>query len=238
MQRERRLSSKSVDARGVPAYGDRVKILHVHVPKTAGSNYRKEGDLGELFRVFCGCGDGTEVSSFRYKCDHLLLTPELREEYDFVFCCVRDPFERAVSLYNYFMDNCGRERRNFREELHKRMRGTSFEEFVRDWDKIWAIAPKSYRLHFDTQARLVMIDGEVAVDFIVRCESFWKDTKRLLKQLGIKCPAKECRKNASRWDRKTLADYYVDPETVRRIRERFAIDFEMFGYSTEVQNGA
>lgn len=131
----------------------------------------------------------------------------------FKFGFVRNPWERAVSLYE----------RGEGIQMHDRM---SFEEFI-DWMQFSSstcIHPPVHRHQFDW---FVDPSGNILVDFIGRFEDLRENWAFVCRRLGIHKPLPHANQNPRRT--KHYTEYYT-PRTRQIIAERFRVDIEYFGY--------
>ena len=131
----------------------------------------------------------------------------------FKFGFVRNPWDRAVSLYER------------REGLRLKSR-LSFEEFV-DWMKFASstcMHPVPHRYQLDW---FVSPHGDVLVDYIGKYETLEADWARISARLGITQKLPSLNVNPER--QRDYTRYYS--ERARKIvAERFAVDVEYFGY--------
>ena len=132
----------------------------------------------------------------------------------FKFGFVRNPWDRAVSLYER------------REGLQ--LRGAmSFERFV-EWMSFASstcIHPVPHRNQLDW---FVDSHGNVLADFIGRFENLSADWALVASRLGIKQPLPHANKNPRRIKPYT---HYYNQRTRDLIAERFRVDIENFGYT-------
>jgi len=132
----------------------------------------------------------------------------------FKFGFVRNPWDRAVSLYE----------RKEGLQLKSRM---NFEQFV-EWMQLASctcIHPVPHRYQLDW---FLSPHGDLLLDFIGRYERLDADWAMVAARLGIgNTPLPRLNVNAER-----ARDYtaYYTPRTRQIIAERFAIDVEYFGY--------
>lgn len=131
----------------------------------------------------------------------------------FKFGFVRNPWDRAVSLYER------REGLQLRDQM-------SFEKFV-EWLKFSSatcIYPLPHRYQMDW---FVDPHGNIVVDYIGKFETLLHDWAKISSKLGIDRELPH--KNRRPGQKKHYAEYY-SKETERMIYERFAVDIEFFGY--------
>ncbi len=131
----------------------------------------------------------------------------------FKFGFVRNPWDRAVSLY---------ERREGEQMRHQ----MSFEEFV-DWMQYSSATcehPSPHRYQLDW---FVDPNGKVIADFIGRFERIEEDWKIVAERLGVNPTLPHRRENPRA---RHYSEYYT-PRSRDIILERFRVDVETFGYS-------
>lgn len=174
-------------------------IRFLHVPRTGGSSIRQAWDLKH---------------------------PELQGHAppaaaDFLYGCVRNPWDRAVSLWHW-LDEPGTFEGWVRAGLCPTFTpGASFE-ITRPCS--WWLAPMSagpWRHRHD----IVFERGLRDADFVVRFETRDEDLAELADMLDRPFP--EAHVNAS--ERGPYQDYYGD-ETERLVGEFYAEDVELYGY--------
>ncbi|KAB2312490.1 sulfotransferase family protein [Betaproteobacteria bacterium SCN2] len=130
----------------------------------------------------------------------------------FKFGFVRNPWDRAVSLYE----------RKEGLQLRDKM---SFDEFV-GWMKYASstcLHPVPHRYQLDW---FVDPHGNVIVDFIGKFENLDADWRKVAGRLGIDKPLPHANPNPRK---KHYTEYYNDT-TRKIIADRFAEDIEFFGY--------
>ena len=131
----------------------------------------------------------------------------------FKFGFVRNPWDRAVSLYE-------------RKEGLQMKPNMSFERFI-EWMRYASctcIYPVPHRYQLDW---FVNPHGDVIVDFIGKYENLENDWAKVARKLGIHGELPALNVNAGRT--RDYTKYYSD-RTKRIVSERFAVDIEYFGY--------
>lgn len=178
------------------------RCIFVEVPKTGSTSIR--GIIGHppkphlnIYQIYQTTDEMTFLSYFK-------------------FGFVRNPWDRAVSLY---------ERREG-IELRNKM---TFPEFI-EWMKFASctcVHPVPHRYQLDW---FVSPGGDVMVDFIGRFESLDQDWLQIQQKLKIDVPLPKLNFNGNR-----LRDYreYYNKQLVSTVRERFAVDVEYFNYQFE-----
>jgi Sulfotransferase family len=131
----------------------------------------------------------------------------------FKFGFVRNPWDRAVSLYL----------RKEGLELRDKM---TFEEFV-DWMKYSSSTCIHPVPHVNQLDWLVDPHGNVLVDYIGRFENLAADWATIASKIGAPPELPHTRKNPGR--NKPYTEYYSE-RTRRIIEDRFRVDIDYFGY--------
>jgi hypothetical protein len=183
----------------VTLISDQLKCIFVEVPKTGSSSIR--AIIGEPSKPHLNI---SQLES--------LLDPLKFKTY-FKFGFVRNPWDRAVSLYE-------------RKEGMQLRNQMSFEEFI-DWMKFASstcIHPVPHRYQLDW---FVDGSGNVLVDFIGRFERLDSDWGFVRTRLGINADLPKINVNTDR--QRDYTKYYT-ARTKKIVRDRFAVDIEYFGY--------
>jgi hypothetical protein len=205
------------------------RCIFVEVPKTGSTSIRSilgippkphqniwemKYDLEHYWTRYYGLGNRL-LASF-----YLLLSPQKRKavgrrqfESYFKFGFVRNPWDRAVSLYER------REGLQMKEKM-------SFDDFI-DWMRYSSstcVHPVPHRYQLDW---FVDPHGRVVVDFIGRFETVEKDWAFIARKLGLSPQLPHLNKNPQR--KKHYTEYYT-ARTRSIVAERFSQDIEYFGY--------
>lgn len=210
-------------------------FLFVHIPKTAGSSvadaFRKYGrprarPLSRSISRKLPIKESPSHAHFRVHDPARKIINKLsRPVFDsfLSFTVVRDPFEHAVSHYEYM--------KQFRIKSTARMVGKmSFTEYLQfrktapAWRvNIFARAPSQ-------SAYVTDKNGNLLVKRVVRFENLAPELEQLSNDL--KLPKFELRHvNKTKADKKPTADYY-SKEALDLVRAIYEPDFDLFGYST------
>jgi hypothetical protein len=178
---------------------DQLKCIFVEVPKTGSTSIR--AIVGEppkphqnIWQIFNS------------------VSPDKFGNY-FKFGFVRNPWDRAVSLYER------------KEGLTPKSR-MRFDEFI-EWMRFASctcIHPVPHRYQLDW---FVSPHGDVIVDFIGKYENLESDWAAISARLGISTKLPRLNVNVER-----ARDYvsYYSEKTRGIVAERFAVDIERFGY--------
>ncbi|MCB1762921.1 MAG: sulfotransferase family 2 domain-containing protein [Gammaproteobacteria bacterium] len=178
---------------------DRYRCIFIEVPKTGSTSIREI--IGHPKKPHLNaCQISREI-------------PEEQFAAYFKFGFVRNPWDRAVSLYE----------RKEGMQLSSKM---SFDEFVR-WMKFSSctcLHPLPHRFQLDW---FVDPHGEIIVDYIGRFERLAADWEVIARKLGVEPNLP--RKNVNSSKTRHYTEYYT-PATRRIIESRFAVDIDYFGY--------
>jgi len=178
---------------------DKFKCIFVEVPKTGSSSIRSL--IGQPIKPHLNiCQIASEIE---------------REKFYsyFKFGFVRNPWDRAVSLYE----------RKQGLQLKSKM---SFEEFI-EWMKFSSctcVHPLPHRYQLDW---FVNPHGDVIVDFIGKFENLQDDWGKI--SLKLEADRELPKVNVNPDKRRHYTEYYTS-KTRRIVLERFAVDIEYFGY--------
>ena len=212
--------------------------LFIWIPRTAGTSvyfalWKKAGAHKKknknLYRKFKNKG----VVSFGHVGVSYLLRKEYisREFFDsaYKFCFVRNPWDRLVSLYNYFSRNCNHVTAN---RTRARWGNKSFKDFCIKLDRQWeTINPVGrYNLKGVSQCNPQVdwiLDGDkVMPDFIGRFENLEKDFQHIANEMGIDMKLTHKNKTKHKEYR-----YYYNPKTRDIVARLYKKDIDMFDYS-------
>ena len=195
------------------------RFLFVHIPKTAGNSIQsilRDYSEDELVALRGG-QDGIERFGLRnpkYKikkhstlAEYKAALGEAQFSGLYKFTCVRNPWDRMVSLYFTPTQDIGAwDRKKFRKVISKAL-------------------PVADYLRLDQRKE----DPFSNVDYIMRFENLADDFRTVCGTLGI-LPATLPRYNRS--SREHYSKYY-DEELRGLVRMRFAAEIERFGYTFE-----
>ena len=202
------------------------KCIFVHIPKVAGQSiesfFLDDQDLTWEQRAPLLLKPNSDPTLGPPRLAHLALVEYLtcghisRELFDsyFKFTFVRNPWDRAVSLYYYITNGCC----SFKEFI--RLHLTNSESPLNYFTK-----PQSYYI-FDPYNR-------VKVDFIGRFENLEVDFSCIKDQLGMNdMPLRHVNKSNARAHSQRPRSYRdeYDLESREIITSLFKIDIEAFGY--------
>lgn len=195
-------------------FSSKFQIYFVHIPKNAGTA------ISELLALKGG-------GHYNYK----QVETQIKRSGKKSFCVVRNPYDRVVSIYEYF-----RMKKSFWHSsdgstkyplvpAHHYISKLTFEEFVdaiiNDYNRLLSMRC----LHITPQHTFVMNSrGDVGVDFVLKYENLHEELCTLFGQ-DIKLPII----NKSKRRQEDWKQYYT-PDTREKIYSFYSRDFELFGY--------
>lgn len=202
---------------------DRHKFIYIHIPKTAGESI-EEALLTrfEDSRIVSNDPDWDILIKHDTIIEHDYSMKKPLSDF-FTFSFVRNPWDRMVSHWKYFIET-------------KRSPEMSFEEFVFDFHRVLKEAVNGYwwnpyRKYIFTAPQLdFLIDenGEVKVDYIGRFENLQNDFNYICKRLNsnsIKLPHK------NKTSRKPYQEYYKTQKCIDEVARKYKKDIEYFKYA-------
>jgi len=143
----------------------------------------------------------------------------------FKFAFVRNPYDRAVSMWSY----CGRKRSVLRR---RRSECEEFKSFLRAIPSYWK---RRIRMHHATHTRPMLPDirdrdgKTVLLDFIGRVENMEQDFKVVCDRIGLG-DRTVGRKNTSERRFGHCYQEYYDAEARRLVEDLYGEDIEFFDY--------
>ena len=178
-------------------------FIFIHINKTAGTS------IGEAI--------GLPVKDHLTAKEVIARVGEQEWNRAFKFTLVRNPWDKAVSLYEY-------RRKKNRTEIASR--GISFS----DWVAVTYGENKDF-FYYNVRAFQPQVEwlkdskGKITVDFIGKFESINEDFNHIMRTIGVDAVLPH--RNASKRD--TYHSYYND-ETRKTVARWFHEDIEAFGY--------
>ena len=139
----------------------------------------------------------------------------------FKFAVVRNPYSRLLS----FFLNAKRENFVGKLRLHPK---TDFASFVAE---VTEQTPEQMNRHWKVQYYNIYCDV-IRHDHFIKFENFEDEFRKVMARFGAKTKIRSAHKGQSNAGTR-IADYYT-PEITAKVREKYALDFESFGYSTEL----
>lgn len=210
-----RLREVSPDSRDVislrPFFDNR--CVFVHIPKSAG--------IAVTTSLF-GCVTGSHRPLLEYQ---TLLTPSEFASF-FKFTFVRNPWDRAVSAFQFLKD--GGLTQGDVDWANKHIRPQEdFDSFVRRWMTRESVL--TWR-HFRPQYKYLCLSREnkPAVDFVGRFETLEADYSIVRQKLGI--GSSLSKRNVTKDRKQSYQDHYTN-ESRYIVSQVYAEDIEMFGYA-------
>lgn len=201
-------------------------LFFIHIPKTAGNSIKNHmAQIGG--RSWTGNKHLTQKELFENTNGKGL------EKYTF-FTVVRNPYDRLVSAYHYYLRGGGRKEVIRQRRLHGN-RGISrsnvglpetFEGFIRgDWihTEKWGCATKLQSEYFDNAE-------------IIRFENLEKDYFDFLLPRLPPMPRVRPLECSNKSEHKSWQEYYT-PELAEIVYKMQKADFDAFGYSPDIGAG-
>jgi hypothetical protein len=204
------------------------KFIFIHIPKTAGITIRNilsKYDTYQFKNNYTG-----------HKCDANWWFNHLGEHEfnkNFLFTTIRNPFDRLVSIYFYYLNggNQGAEDKKFGEIFPN-----NFKDFILDIDNIdyvnrHCIFKEIWKNVRPTEPQYTRIFNNTNVKndhslYLIKFENLQEDFDIVCNKIGIpiqKLPHKNKTKH------KHYTKYY-DDETKEIVAEKYAKDIKYFGY--------
>lgn len=211
---------------------EELKTIFVHIPKTAGTS----------IEAFLKAADAPSGS------DHQTLAAYAKAvdiaQY-FTFSFVRNPYDRAISLFNYYKNGGNQQQHKYGiiNSIYDYAKSGG-QHFVRHSDmaiaqnmpqQFPAFCKKYFRDQEDffgrnnlqPQHNYITIQNEIKVEFIGKFENLENDFKVVTNKIGKKGTLPHFRKNNT-----ASLDFKLDEITRKIIFEFYRKDFEMFGYDS------
>lgn len=205
-----RESGYDVDYKGFPfhSYMHKRKCIFIHIPKTAGT-------------ALASCFMDTITRDHFPQYVYQQANRELFNNY-FKFSFVRNPWDRAVSMYTYLAT--------------KKPEGTVdtyfhqlFTKHIKDFNSFISYLEHNgidqFTLFQSQSFYLLDYKNEIAVDYVGKVENMEKDYEFIKNKLSL--TSSITRKNAS--IRKPYQSYYT-PELKNRVGDLYRKDIDIFNY--------
>lgn len=217
-----------------------LKALFIHIPKTAGIYIRstlekyydfdlfllKRPDHKEYCKTniklneehklsFC-CNKGViQYYSTSEDLNELMDMDDKKWNTYTKFCVVRNPYEKAISAWNYLMET-----QKLNIEFDKYLK---FKDIVSE-NEYWHLFLSQYENMIDSNGKML-----VDLDNIIKFEKLEEDFERILKKIGVK----EMIHNKDKVKNSRPHGYYKEyynQESLNTINKIYEKDFELFGY--------
>lgn len=199
------------------------KCIFLHIPKCGGTTIETAFQAWKKPRMsFLGQRDGSS-QHFRLK-GILNDRPECKDYFKFTF--VRNPFSRLVSIYNYSVQEIGKNQQWIKSNTPLNL---SFKDFCLNLD--FNLKNYCYRFH-DTDLSFYIFDdnNKVTVDFIGKIENFQSDFDYVCDILNK--PKSKLPHIFRSTINKHYTEYY-DEDTYNIVFKKYKQDIEYFGYKFE-----
>lgn len=233
------MPSKSKLEKEAVRYAPDYNLVFIHVPKTAGSSisrvlnpisHRPKRTLFRSLTRRLPIVEDPLVAHFRIHDTAAFIRRKYGPAvYDAMtsFAVIRNPFDHAVSHYEYM-----KQYRN--KPIAERFSKLSFEEYLafrarpkRLWDRKF--------VHLADQAHFLVDEQDhLLVQHIIHMENLDAELAAFASKQGLPDFTLPHVNNAkARKSSRRTADYYSD-EAVALVRQIYARDFQLFGYSADV----
>lgn len=195
-----------------------MECVFIHVPRAAGTS---------ICQALFGHGAGGHRTAREY---NRIFGEKFSSYYRFSF--VRNPYTRLVSAYEYLRRGghpAWPKNRAFGDEIigaHE-----NFQSFVVEW-----LRPEKTQWplpHFYPQTHFLMLDDQLAVDFLGHVETIEEDFATVCQHLDEDVDLRAT--NETPGDRAPLGAYYNSDAVIQRVQEVYQLDFERLGYSRDVR---
>ncbi|MDZ7663578.1 sulfotransferase family 2 domain-containing protein [Thiohalophilus sp.] len=191
---------------------DRHDAIFIHIPKAAGTS---------IIKSLAGRSLPRDHASWH----HFLQVDKRRFYHYSKFTFVRNPWDRAVSLYNY-LSNGGNQSSDLKFSQYFKEHRITFEKFVMEY-------LNEYKIHEHILLRpqyLFVCDDDLnlKVDYLGYFENIDHDFSNICKILGVKM---ELTKQNSSGKNQDYKEFYHSQELIERIEYLYLRDVELFNYS-------
>lgn len=194
------------------------KCVFIHVPRTAGTS-------------ICQALFGHSAAGHKTVREYTHIFGDKFASY-YRFSFVRNPYTRLVSVYEYLKRGghpAWPENQTFGDEVIGAY--DSFRCFVMQWLRPgkteWPLP------HFYPQTHFLLLDDQLAVDFLGHVETIEEDFVTVCKHLDEDTDLPTM--NATSGDRPPLGAYYDSDAVIQRVQEVYQSDFERLGYFKDVR---
>lgn len=195
------------------------RFIFVHIPKTGGTSIAdpdySQGGRGALIDCL-GKDDIMQQGHVRAAG----LRDRIGEDWNhfFKFTFVRNPWDRLVSLYHYFLQDAEKRASDLGRRIAQCL---DFASFCRQLDEL------NLDPHFDQQVSyMIDYEGDLIIDYIARFEALEAEYRKICVHLGI--PAREL----PHYRRSEHCDYrsYYDDECREIVLKKYRDDIKLLQY--------
>jgi hypothetical protein len=160
-----------------------------------------------------------------------MLGPEIWNSY-FKFCCIRNPFDKAISMFHWYVKLCEikKAKEVFKEHNPKYVSLKHNMKDIKEEFKKWAFQGGLLGLQRDS--KYYLINGKISLDYLIRFENLEEGIKHVCDVLDVEFNSSELPRLKSGVRPKDIPynDYY-DQETIDAVSKIFSFELETFNYS-------
>ncbi len=205
-------------------------LRFIHITKTAGTSieeiaFENRHRWGRYHNEYNTNSISSESGWWHEKFSEKPL--DLKQKYDW-FMIVRNPYSRIVSEYYWIMEMLEHQHRinvsHFNEFIHNALTNLKHERYSRN------LFQRREGHHFTEQYKY--IDSSTTI-YVLRFEDLKNEFNSLMKL--YKLPMR-LTKHLARSSRHSISEYDLNDENIELIKEIYAKDFEIFGYSMDIEN--
>lgn len=199
------------------------EAIFIHIYKTGGTSLRN------AIGGFECCDLHAPAWQVKSYLERQAETHNTKSDWNDFFKCaiVRNPYDFVASLYHHLHNDP-------KHIFHDAASGT-IDDFVANLrTKYFQRTPFTGYEFFDTQTNWVTVDGEFALDFLLRFETLDLDYKTIQKVLGVDVGLPRLNVNNKR--ARAGADLLFNMNSIYDINAMYRPDFELFGYERQWNN--
>jgi hypothetical protein len=160
-----------------------------------------------------------------------MLGPEIWNSY-FKFCCIRNPFDKAISMFHWYIKLCEikKAREIFKDHDPKYVTLNHKMQDIKHEFRQWGLLGGLESLHRD--CKYYLIDGKICMDYFIRFENYEDGIRDVCNILDIDYDLTGLPRHKSGVRPKDIpySDYY-DSETIAAVNKIFRFELETFNYS-------
>lgn len=160
-----------------------------------------------------------------------MLGTEIWNSY-FKFCCIRNPFDKAISMFHWYIKLCEikKAKQVFREHNPKFVSIKLNMKDIRHDFKQWAFQGGLKSLQHD--CKYYLINGKICMDYLIRFENLEDGIKHVCDILDVEYNRANLLRLKSGVRPKDIPhNEYYDKELIDAVTKIFSFELETFNYS-------